>query len=95
MRSMLSTPLRVRDRTLGALNLYSRAEGTYGLAEVAHAQTFADHAAVVLSNAMAYTTAEKANGQLQEALVTRSVIGQAQGLIMAARGCPPEQAFDV
>lgn len=95
MRSMLSTPLRVRDRTLGALNLYSRAEGTYGLAEVAQAQTFADHAAVVLSNAMAYTTAEKANGQLQEALVTRSVIGQAQGLIMAARGCPPEEAFDV
>ena len=95
MRWMLSTPLTVRDRTLGALNLYSRVEAGYGAAEVAQAQTFADHAAVVLANAMAYTTAEMANGQLQEALATRSVIGQAQGLIMAARGCTPEEAFDV
>lgn len=95
MRWMLSTPLAIRDRTMGALNLYSRSDGGYGAAEVAAAQTFADHASVVLANAMAYTTAEMANHQLQEALASRSVIGQAQGLIMAARGCPPEEAFDV
>ena len=94
MRWMLSTPLTVRDRTLGALNLYSRADRGYGEAEVAQAQTFADHAAVVLANAMAYTTAEMANHQLQEALASRSLIGQAQGLIMAARACTPEEAFD-
>lgn len=94
MASMLSTPLTVRDRTLGALNLYSRTERGFGAAEVAQAQTFADHAAVVLANAMAYTTAEMANRQLQEALATRSVIGQAQGLIMGARACTPEEAFD-
>lgn len=95
MRSMLSTPLSVRDRTVGALNLYSLVDGGYGTERVKAAQTFADHASVVLANAMAYTTSELANSQLQEALASRTVIGQAQGLIMAARACTPEEAFDV
>lgn len=95
IRWMLSTPLALRDRTLGALNLYSRADRGYGSAEVAAAQTFADHASVVLANAMAYTTSEMANRQLQEALATRTGIGQAQGLIMASRACTAQEAFNV
>lgn len=95
MASMLSTPLVLGGTTLGALNLYSRSHQSYGAADVVAAQTFADHAAVVLGNAVAYTTASMANGQLQEALASRTVIGQAQGLVMAARGCAPEEAFDV
>lgn len=93
IRSMLSTPLKRRDRILGALNLYSYVDNAYGAAEVEAAQTFADHASVVLANTVDYTTTELANRQLQEALASRTVIGQAQGLLMAHGAASPEDAF--
>jgi GAF domain-containing protein len=91
----LSVPLRARDRTIGALNLYARSESGFGEDEVEQAELFADHAAAVLANAIELTTAEKVNQQLQEALSTREVIGKAQGILMVRRGATSEGAFDM
>lgn len=91
--SMLSTPLQPRDRTLGALNLYSRRLDPFGDAEVEQAEVFVEHASAVLDNAIALTVAERTNEQLQEALATREVIGQAQGILVARQGCTIDEAF--
>ncbi len=91
----LSIPLRVRERTIGALNLYARSDDAFGQAEVGQAERFAAHAAAVLANAIELTTAAKLNEQLNEALRTREVIGQAQGILMLRHGVTTEEAFDM
>ncbi len=91
---VLSTPLVVRERNLGALNLYSRRHAGFSEVDQAAAQMFADQASVVLANAVAFAAAETVNAQLREALATRDVIGQAKGILMARHGCTSEEAFD-
>lgn len=91
---ILSTPLVVRERNLGALNLYSRSRAGFSDVDQAAAQLFADQASVVLANAVAFAAAETVNAQLREALVTRDIIGQAKGILMARHGCTSEEAFD-
>ena len=92
---VLSTPLVVRDRHLGALNLYSRTQAGFGEAAERAAQIFADEASVVLSNALAFAAAETVNTQLGEALASRDVIGQAKGILMARHGCTSDEAFEL
>jgi GAF domain-containing protein len=95
MHSVWSLPLKVRDRTTGALNLYSAAaEGVEG-SSAETSRLLAREASVVLANASALMTAEQANHQLLEALMTRDVIGQAKGILMAREGLSADEAFDV
>lgn len=56
---------------------------------------FADHAAVVLSNAMSFAASEETNRQLQTALETARTIGRAQGVLMARQNCCADDAFDM
>lgn len=93
--SVLSIPLVIADRTLGALNLYGMAEGTFADAETRMATAFARHAAAVLSNAVSIADAEATNRHLSEALATRQLIGQAMGIIMARERCSTDDAIDV
>src|SRR6266571_1755989 len=67
-RGVLSTPLAVRDRKLGALNLYSQTADVFPPAAVEAARVLAHQASVVLANAIAYATARVLNDQLREAL---------------------------
>jgi len=93
--SMLSTPLAVRGRSVGALNLYATTTDAFDGRTAEMATIFADHAAVVLSNAAAYAETETTNENLMAALATRQVIGQAIGIIMQRDGCGSAAAFDV
>lgn len=94
-RGVLSTPLVATDRPVGSLNLYARSAGVFGEAEESIAGVFADHAGVVLANAAAFATAGMVNAQLEEALASRDLIGKAQGILMAQRGCDEDEAFDL
>jgi GAF domain-containing protein len=94
-RGVLSTPLGVRDRKLGALNLYSRTTDVFPPAAVEAAQLLAHQASVVLANAIAYAAASVLKDQLREALASRDVIGQAKGILMAREACTPDEAFDI
>ena len=94
-RGVLSTPLSVRDRRLGALNLYSRTADVFPPVAVEGAQLLAHQASVVLANAIAYGTATLLNDQLREALASRDVIGQAKGILMAREARTPDEAFDI
>jgi GAF domain-containing protein len=93
--SVLSIPLTIPARTIGALNLYGLAEDTFGEAQTRIATAFARHAAAVLTNAVSIADAEATNRNLSDALATRQLIGQAMGIVMAREHCSTEDAFDI
>lgn len=93
--SVLSSPLRARDTFIGALNIYSAETAPFGAHDQELASAFASHASMVLANAAAFMTREVVNRQLEEALASRDLIGQAKGILMAQKGCTSDEAFDV
>ena len=95
MRSVWSLPLHVRDRTTGALNLYSAAEEAWEDAAAGAARGLARQAAVVLANAAALMSTQLTNEHLQEALASRDLIGQAKGILMARQSITADDAFDL
>ena len=86
--SMLCFRLFVEGDTLGALNLYSKAADAFDDQDCATGSVFAAHAAVALSSALH-------DEQMDDALKSRDVIGQAKGLIMAREGVDADRAFDM
>jgi GAF domain-containing protein len=89
-----SSPLKVHDRAIGALNLYSRSSRGF---DESHeiVELFGNQASIILANAEAYTSSELLNEQLREALRSREMIGQAKGILMEREGCSADEAFDV
>lgn len=88
VRSMLSAQLVVQDRHVGALNLYSRVPGAFSGQDVAEIELWATHASVAVASA------QKVD-QLESAVVSRTVIGQAQGIVMERYGLDDAAAFEV
>jgi GAF domain-containing protein len=95
IESTLSLPLMVEDESVGALNLYSRNPASFDDQDERVGIAFATQAAVALANAQAYWGAKEVADQLHEAMKSRAVIEQAKGILMAAQGCDPDQAFDL
>jgi GAF domain-containing protein len=95
MHAVWSVPLKVLDRTTGALNLYSIAPVGVAASSVETGRLLAREASIVLANAAALMSAELANQQLRHALMTRDMIGQAKGILMTREGFSAEEAFDV
>jgi transcriptional regulator with GAF, ATPase, and Fis domain len=86
--SMLCFRLFVAGDTLGALNLYSKAIDAFDGGSRSVGLVFAAHAAMALSTAMH-------GAQMDEALQSRDLIGQAKGILMAREGVDADQAFDM
>ena len=94
VRSVLAVPLVANDRTIGALNLYSRSDDCYDETDEESARLFSAQAAVACANAEVYWRTYTLTEHLREALESRDVIGQAKGILMVRRGCTPEAAFE-
>jgi hypothetical protein len=101
MRSLLSCRLS-SDVTLGSLNLYARAPQAYGDIDRTKAIIFATHAGIALGAAGSLADASglldteiRRAENLEVALSTREVIGQAEGILIERERLTPEQAFDV
>ena len=90
--AVLALPLLASDRVIGSLGLFSRLG--FDDHTRAEAKRFADRAAVVLANAIAFTTADLVNQHLGNALVSRDLIGRAKGILMERHGCGDDAAFD-
>ncbi len=88
VRSMLCVQLRLDDRGLGALNLYSTRPEAFDDGDRAAARYLASHGAILMSAARERDT-------LQQALESRTTIGQAEGLLMERFGIDAETAFTV
>ena len=92
--SCLALPLVIGNHgTGGVLNLYSE-NRPFEIADEEIGRRFAAPASVAVANARAYAKAQAVIEQLQEALQSRDVIGQAKGIIQAREGCGPEEAFE-
>ncbi len=88
-RSMMCIRLFANEQTLGALNMYSLKVHAFAEhSDQAVGQALAAHVAV------AFAAAEKIEG-LNTALVNRTIIGQAEGILMERFGISGERAFQV
>ncbi len=93
--SSLSIPLPVENYLVGALNLYSAAPHAFEPASVALGEALAAHITAALSHAESRRGHRIRAENLERAMVTRSVIEQAKGIIMVQRKCTAGDAFDI
>jgi GAF domain-containing protein len=91
--SALALPLRLREVTLGALNLLSATLVPMAEADFIVARAFADLAALSIAQHRASTEAQRLNEQLSAALTSRVVIEQAKGVISERAGLDLAEAF--
>ncbi|GAA0639833.1 GAF and ANTAR domain-containing protein [Streptomyces thermocarboxydovorans] len=86
--SMMGFLLYTREEELGALNMYSRKPGMFtGDSETA-GWLLASHAAVAFATA-------RSDAQLQEAIATRHLIGEAMGILMGRHHISEDRAFEI
>ena len=93
--STLSLPLLVDTTSMGALNLYARAERAFTDSDREIGELFAAQAAIVLANSQAYWDAHELSVRLGEAMQNRSVIEQAKGILMGAQHFDEASAFEM
>jgi len=89
LRSLMCVQLFTSEQTVGALNMYSRQPDAFDeKVDRPEAQALAAHIAVALASA------QEVEG-LNIALTSRTVIGQAEGILMERFGLSAERAFQV
>jgi GAF domain-containing protein len=91
--SAFALPLRLRDATLGAMNLLSTSRIPMDEADVIVARAFADLATLSIVQHRAGAEAQRLNEQLVAALTSRVVIEQAKGVICERAGIGLDEAF--
>jgi GAF domain-containing protein len=88
VRSIVSYRLFTTVDTLGAMNLYSLRTDAFDTEDVYNGEALAAHVAVALADAQNITN-------MQTALIFRTDIGRAEGILMERFGVTPGQAFAV
>jgi GAF domain-containing protein len=91
--SAFAIPLRLRDTTLGALNLLSTGQTPMEEADLIVARAFADLAALSIVQHRASEEALLLNSQMSVALNSRIVIEQAKGVLSERAGIDLADAF--
>ncbi|MEU6774047.1 GAF and ANTAR domain-containing protein [Streptomyces sp. NPDC046759] len=86
--SMMGFLLFTEDEDFGALNLYSSRPGAFTEVSETAGWLLASHAAVAFSSA-------RTHAQMEQAVETRHLIGEAMGIIMGSHHLSEDQAFDV
>jgi len=96
VRCSLSIPLADDHETLGALNVYGYDRPReFGEDERHRVETFAVQASTAIRLAVQRSEQQHVVTQMEEALLSRSVIDQAIGVLMAQEQCTTDQAFDL
>lgn len=93
VRSVLATPLLVEAKPIGVINLYARAAHAFSEADLQVAGLLAGVAATTVAVAVRRHDELALTDNLRSALLSRSVIDQAIGIVMARTRCGPEEAF--
>jgi GAF domain-containing protein len=95
VESVLGTPLEVRGKVMGALNLYGKRASAFRDEDVEVAALLATHASVVLANAQAFEFSAKETEHLTKALESRGIIERAKGILMEREKCSADEAFQM
>ena len=93
--SSMSVPVPVQREVAAALNIYGTQPHAFDEQAVELAATFAAYAGVALANMHLYEAQGRVAEQLQAAMQSRAVIEQAKGVLMGARRCSSEEAFNL
>ena len=93
VRSVHSIPMRLRGRTIGALNLFRTDDVIMDDVDLIVAQGLADVATIAILQHQTAADAQKLNDQLSNALNSRIIIEQAKGMISQIHQCDMDQAF--
>ncbi|HVM28330.1 MAG TPA: GAF and ANTAR domain-containing protein [Mycobacteriales bacterium] len=94
-RSIVSFPLASEGRLVGALNVYSRSPDAFSSEDVSIGDIIAAHTGLATQVATAYFGHRDLADQLRTAMLSRAVIEQAKGIVMAGRGIDADDAFDL
>lgn len=93
IRSCYALPLVTEGEPAGVLMLYAPAPGAFGPQESSRAERFAASASGALTLSLRMASCQDTNEQLRSSIVSRAVIDQALGVIMATEHCPQDKAF--
>ncbi len=93
-RSVHAIPMRLRQSTIGALNLFGHEVGAMADEGVVAAQALADVATITILQQRAFAESRILNDQLNHALNSRVVIEQAKGVLAERAGLSMEAAFE-
>lgn len=91
--SVYAVPLRLRETTIGTLNLLRDAVGELEPQDQTAAQAFADVATIGILHERSLRETAVLAEQLQGALNSRIVIEQAKGVVAHTHGVPIDEAF--
>jgi anti-anti-sigma factor len=91
--SILSTPLVVASRSVGALNIYANAARAFAPEDQELAAVFASAASGILGDSSSDPASVPTAARLRAALEGRAVIAQAQGVVMVRQGLSSDGAF--
>jgi GAF domain-containing protein len=94
VHSVLSLPLLLPEKVVGALNIYAHGKNAFDPDAVRIGELFALPAAVSVHNARLLLQSQRLAGQLTDALSSRAVIDQAIGILMSRTGAGPAEAID-
>jgi transcriptional regulator with GAF, ATPase, and Fis domain len=93
--SVQALPMRLREQTIGALNLFRVQPGMLSEADLGIGQAMADVATVGLIQERAIAASELLATQLQTALSSRVQLEQAKGVLSQRSGLRMDEAFQV
>ena len=92
-RAVHAVPMRLRESTIGTLNLLSHETGELNERDAQAAQALADMATIGILHERAWRAADSVRSQLQAALNSRVVIEQAKGVLAQTHRISVEEAF--
>jgi GAF domain-containing protein len=92
--SVHTFPMRLRDRVIGALDVFGQRPGALGIEVVGVLQALADIATIALLQEQAISRADLLNQQLRTALESRIALEQAKGAVAASLGVDVGEAFE-
>ena len=92
--SMVSMPMTIEAKTIGALNVYSRTSNAFDAEDVSLAEIITGHASLATQVSASLHGHRHMAEQLRTAMTSRATIEQAKGIIMGTVGCGPDTAFE-
>jgi AmiR/NasT family two-component response regulator len=93
LRAVVAVPMRAWGRTIGVVNIYRDEPGPWGPDAIEAAEIVTAMGAGYVLYADQLRAQHELAGQLQTALESRHVIGQAKGILMIRHGTDAETAF--